>query len=313
MSGRKYSEVELANNVREAIRCRLAAEEALSRAESLTAALTDAARTTDALGPAAQTAEETLSQIREELRLLSEQFQESRLMRLDLSEVRRRRARVESLRTKLQTIIHQCREGQSAAGLRAELARVEDELARSHDALEPWLRDVYETYTRETRGLSSQADQEIRATGSLGSLSQQILAHGAELQGMLDRASERRGQDAERRYAAEMLRQVCVSQMGFSARLLPQNGPLDDLVVEVDTMAYGIIHFRLQLDGVIRSQSEMVVASCPANFKEIEKNLRSLGVISNFRYEGDQSPVVITDDAKPLPNDELLVFEKRGW
>lgn len=312
MSGRKYSEVELANNVREAIRCRLAAQETLSRAESLTAALTDAARTTDSLGPVAQAAQETLSQIREELRLLSEQFQESRLMRLDLSEVRRRRERVESLRTRLQTIIHQCREGQSAAGLRAELARVEDELARSCDELEPWLRDVYETYTRETRELSDRADQEIRATGSLGLLSQQILAHGAEFQGMLDQASERRGQDADRRYAAEALRKVCVSQMGFSARLLPQNGPLDDLVVEVDTIAYGIIHFRLQLDGTIRSQSEMEVASCPANFKEIENHLRLLGVISNFRYEGDQSPVVITNDAKPMPGNEFAVMERQG-
>lgn len=312
MSGRKYSEFELANNVREAVGCRVAAQEALSRAESLTAALAEVSRTTAALAPAAQIAEETLGQIRAELGAMGARFDQAQLMQLDLMEVRRQRAKVESLRAQLETIIRQCREGQSAAGVRAELARVADDLTRNHNDLEPWLRDVYATYAQETRGLLAQADQELNTTGALKTLAQQILAHSAEFQGMLDRASARRGQDAERRYVAEALRKICVSEMGFSARLLPQTGPLDDLVVEVDTVAYGIIHFRLQLDGTIRSQSELTVASCPANFKEIEKHLRAFGVISNFRYEGDQSPVVISDDAKPLPGGEAAVSGQWG-
>jgi hypothetical protein len=312
MSGRKYSEVELANNVREALRCRLAAQEALRQAESLTAALDAAAGTTESLQSAARIASETLGLIREEMHSLDQQFDQSRLMQSELSEVRRRRAKVEGLRAKLEAVIRQCREGQSAAGLRAELIRICDELTRHHDELELWSRDVYKTYARETSELLEQADQEVNATGALRTLRQRILAHSAGFQSLLDRATERRGQDAERRYVAEALREICVSQMGFAARTQPQNDPLDALVVEVDTFAFGLIHFRLELGGTIRSQSEMVAASCPANFKQIEKYLRSLGVISHFRYEGDQSPVVIVDEAKPRPGEEPAAFEQRG-
>lgn len=306
MSGRKYSEVELANNVREALRCRLAAQEALSQAESLMVALSDAAATTSALQSAAQLASELLNEIRRELRSQETEFQQSRLMQLELTEVKRRREVVERLRRKLETIIRQCRDGRSAAGLRAELARVNDELVRNHDTLEPWLRDVYDPFTRAASELLEQADQEIGATGSLKTLEKQILLYSDELDGMVQRASQRRGQDADRRYIAEALRSICINDMGFSAKLLPQEDVLGDLIVEVDTIAFGIIHFRLQLDGTIRSQSEISTASCPANFKQIEKHLRALGVISSFRYEGDQRPVVITNDAKPVPSDSRL-------
>jgi hypothetical protein len=312
MSGRKYSKVDLQNNVREAIRCRLAAEDALARAESLYNVLSDAARATESLRPAARVARDSLEQIREELKSLSSNFQESRLMRLDLSEVRRRRKKVDDLREGLEAISRQCREGQSAAGLRAEIQRVADELDRRSEALEPWLRDVYEEYRAQTRDLLRRADEEMRATGSTGTLARQVPAHTARYQGMLDRVEDRRNKDAERRYIADALQRICISELGFSAKILPPEGPLDDLVVEVDTFAFGILRFRLELGGDIHSRSDADVSACPANFKQIEENLKSLGVISNFRYEGDQSPVVIRDEAKPLPNDDLLVSRERG-
>ena len=44
---------------------------------------------------------------------------------------------------------------------------------------------------------------------------------------------------------------------GLSVRLAGRrSGPLEDLVLEVDTYAYGIIQFRLMLEGTIRSLSD---------------------------------------------------------
>jgi ATP-dependent Lon protease len=312
MSGRKYSEVELANNVREALRCQVAAQEALIKAESLVSVLNEVAGTTEALESAAEIATDTLNQIRQELKSINEQFDHSSLMQLDLAEVRRRKAAVERLQTKLATIIRQCRDGQSAAGLRMELARVANELESNQGTLTAWLPDIYDAYAQETNELLKHADKELRATGRLSTLEQQILAHTGAFQGMVDQSLERKSQDAERRYIANALLKICKQELGFSASLLPQNHPLDDLIVEVNTFAYGIINFRLQLDGTIRSQSEMVTASCPANFKEIEKQLHSLGVISNFRYEGDQSPVVFGDNAVSAPREQTIAQERRG-
>ena len=312
MSGRKYSEVELANNVREALRCQVAAQEALAQAESLVTVLNEVADTTAALQSAAEIATDTLSQIRRELKSINEEFSQSRLMQLDLMEVRRRKAVVERLQTKLVTIIRQCREGQSAAGLRMELARIADELERNQATLAVWLPDLYEPYVQETHQLLHQADKELSATGRLSTLERQILFHTGAYQNMVDRSSERSRQDAERRYIADALLKICKSELGFSANLLPQNNPLEDLVVEVDTFAYGILHFRLQLDGTIRSQSEMATVSCPANFKAIEKELHSFGVITNFRYEGDQSPVVFGDNALSVPGEQTITQQRRG-
>ena len=272
--------------------------------------LNEVADTTPALQIAAEIATDTLSQIRQELKSINEDFSHSRLMRLELTEVRRRKAMVEQLQSKLATIIRQCRDGQSAAGLRMELARIADELERNQASFAVWLPDVYEGYVQTTRELLHQSDKELGATGRLSTLERQILDHTGAFQGMIDQSSERSSQDAERRYIAKALLKICKSELGFAATLLPQNSPIDDLVVEVNTFAYGILHFRLQLDGAIRSQSEMATVSCPANFKAIEKQLHSLGVITNFRYEGDQSPVVFGDNAVSVPGEQTAARER---
>src|ERR1051325_10365823 len=98
MSGRKYSEVVLAGNVKQAIRVRIAAEEAFARAESLVAALNDAAKTTESLNAIAASAEETLSGISEELESFKELLAQGPMMRLTLPQLQERQRKVEQLR-----------------------------------------------------------------------------------------------------------------------------------------------------------------------------------------------------------------------
>jgi hypothetical protein len=310
MSGRKYSQVELAAQVREALRCRLAAEQALGVAEIMAGTLAEAAQTVEALQDAATSVRETLASLHHEIASMQKSFSEAYLMRLDPSEVRARRERVNNLRGRLDAVVRNCREGCGASGVRVEAARLVEQVAQERTALLPWLGEEYDAFATGAVSALAETDREIRTTGSAAIAASRILALGEDLDRMTARVTTRREQDADRRYIAEALLRVCREDLGFAAKILPQKAPIDDLVIEVDTFAYGLLQFHLLLDSTIRSQSELTEASCPIHFGAIENRLRSLGVLSNFRYEGDQRPVVIERDAKPTP-DEVRAAEVR--
>jgi hypothetical protein len=312
MSGRKYTEVELKNTVRNAIHCRMEMQDALARAESLATALTATARQTDALRGTAQHAREALDEVRQASDDLGLSFCEDRLMRLTMDEVVAKRRNIEGLRKKLQAIAAQCHAGQEAANVRAELLRIIGELESRRDILEPWLRDVWSDYESRARQTAVELDRRIASDGTAGPVTTSVAGLDAEFDRMLNDVRDRRALDGERRYVAEALRKVCVDELGFTSRQLVQRGPLDDLVIEIDTIAYGIIHFRLQLDGTIRSESNLIEASCPSNFAKIEEGLRSFGVISSFRYEADQRPVRIERGAQDLPESGVSEASSTG-
>ncbi|HSS76187.1 MAG TPA: hypothetical protein VLV54_05525 [Thermoanaerobaculia bacterium] len=312
MSGRKYSQVELAAQVREALHCRLAAEQALSAAESLAGTLAETARTVAALESSAQSVEQTLGELRGELTALEETFVEANLMRLDPEAVRARRERVDALRHRLDEVARSCREGFGAAGLQVEAARLVEQSARERSTLRPWLGSEYDDFAADAAATLAETDREIQATGAAASAAPRLRALGERFDELVARAARHQEQDAGRRYIAEALRQICKADLGFAARILPQEAPIDDLVIEVDTFAYGRLEFRLLLDGTIHSESELVETSCPVHFGTIEKRLRSLGVLSNFLYEDDERPVVIEQDAKPAPDGARIQEARRA-
>jgi hypothetical protein len=311
MSGRKYSQVELANNVREAIRCRLLAEDAFARADCMVVALAEAARATESLKTLASSAQDALTAIGQQLRSMKDNFSESRLMSVTLGQVQEQRREVDHFRSQLEQIIQKCREGNHAASLRAELVAVLDFMQKNRNNIEPWLSDVYGEFTEGIRSLIKLADQEISSARITRSAEENILQRIMEHDKLMEKVTQRRAMDADRQYTARALEKVC-TELGFSPKVLPQKGPMEDLVLEVDTYAYGIIHFRLQLDGTIRSQSELIEASCSSNFAKIEDKLRELGVISGFRYEGDQQPVRLRKGEKSFPTSEPGAALKRN-
>lgn len=312
MSGRKYSQVELAAQVREAIRCRLAAEQALGAAEGLATSLAATAQTVAALQDAAHSVERTLGELRGELASMEQSFAEANLMRLDLAEVQARRQHVDELRRQLDEVARSCREGFGAAGLRVEAARLVEQSAREREALGPWLGGEYDDFAASAASALAETDREIRATGAAASAASRLGALGERFDQLVARVAERREQDADRRYIAEALLQICKADLGFAARILPQAAPIDDLVIEVDTFAYGLLEFRLLLDGTIHSQSALVETSCPVHFGTIEKRLRALGVLSSFRHEDDERPVVIEKDEKPVPDATQAMEDRRA-
>jgi hypothetical protein len=282
-----------------------------SRAGAVVVAVSEIAQSVASLRPTAEAAAETHRQIGRELEQIRESFVAKRMMRLDPAEVEVRRRRVTALQTQLEGLMARCREGNASAGLRAELAALLGEVEQSRAQLEPWLEESYASFINETYALLEQVDQSLAVRGSAAEHAGAVAAKLTDLTAMRSRAAERQTLDAQRQYVAQALHAVC-QDMGFSAHTLPAGGPLEDLLIEVDTHAYGTIRFQLQLEGTIRSQSEMIEASCAGNFARIEEGLRALGVISGFRYEGDQRPVRIEKGAKPHPDSDATVQTRRG-
>ena len=303
MSGRKYSEIELTNSISEAIRCRLEAQEACARAESLVASLAQAAATATSLQPLVASAQETLNSARLQLQLTQETFAEERMAQLSLSEVQQERRKVQRLASELKQIDERCRAGNDAAATRARLVSMLDLLDKQRDEIEPWLRDVYSQFQEDSRSLLAQADNEMRRSGAINSLQDQIDQQITKFDEHMENVSKRRTQDAERHYVSVALEKTC-RDMAFDPKFLPQIGPLDDLVLEVNTFAYGLIHFRLQLDGEIRSDSMLSENACFADYTKIEDKLRALGVITEFRYEDGNQPIRRRRGAKDVPGSD---------
>lgn len=301
MSGRKYSQVELAAQVSETIRCRIAAEDALVQADSLSTALAKAAKTTAALRETARAAASRIDQIRSELETTRKGSTQARLLRLDIQAVRGQRAQVDALRRELSEIGQRCQAACGAGGAHLEAAAVADRIAREREAVEPWLGAEYTDIREKAQVLLVDIEREIRMSGTAPSASR-IRPVSDDHEQLLERVKGRRLRDADRRYIAEALQRVCTADLGFAATILAQRSPLEDLIVEVNTHAYGMMQFRLELDGTVRSQSEMITDTvCPTNFGKLEARLREMGVVSRFVYEADQTPVIISKDQRPEP------------
>jgi hypothetical protein len=303
MSGRKYSQVALQNNIREALHTRAAAEEMCQYAESVVEALGEQVEKAGALQPLAEASRQTLSQVRQELGEIEKQLSQSPLHRLDIAKVRRHRDKLSALQGELDAVVQKCRAGEVAAAQRAELAAICHRWENNRQELEPWLQDVYENFSKAVQGALRSADEEIRTSGKMSTTAPRIADLDRRYKSMLAKASERRKQDAERHYIADSLENVC-KEMGFTAEQLPGKSVLEDVIVRVNTYAYGEIDFHLELDGTIRSQSEMRETSCHTHYGEIEDKLKSLGVVSKFRFEADQRPVRLEKGAKSLSGDE---------
>ena len=301
MSGRKYSQAMVENAVREAIRHALAAEQALEGASSLVAGMEQAALVTESLRPSCELARKALAKLEAQVRETRVTVEPGKLGHLTPPEISRRRDAMAALRAELDEIATRCREGNAAAGVLAEIARVHETLEQGAETLEPWTRDTFAGFSASVANLLAETRAAVASAGSARGLEDRIRSTAASLDEMQRAADGRRVMAAEREYIATALARVCSADLGFAVTRLSQSGPLDDLVLEVDTFAYGLLHFRLQLDGMIRSESPLVAASCPSNFKLIEDRLRSLGVLAAFRYEADQRPVTLTSDAKRPP------------
>jgi hypothetical protein len=293
MSGRKYSRVELLTSVREALTCLREAEDAVRRAAPLAQELERAAIDSEPLRPAAVSIRATMRVLNERVASMTAEYTESHMMRLDPVAVRRRRDDVDTLRRDIEDVMRRCRDAAGAVAVRAEMSACLVQLEADRSRLEPWLGDRYASYVERTRALLSDL-------GATSTISSRVAAHAAELDSLRQQASERSALDTERRYVATALQRVCRDELGFTARLLPQSTPIEDLIVEVDTVAYGLMQFRLELDGTARSESE-VLGSCPSIFGRIEDTLKTLGVVSAFRYEADHRPVRLEQAARELP------------
>jgi hypothetical protein len=300
MSGRKYSQIVLKNTIKEAIECGIELRNAYDRAQSLVHALSKASQSTKELETLRDSGISLLRAAGEELDSLDSRCNESSMRRLKIDQVSEMKRSMQSLKGEIDDLSDRCRRAGEAAAKRIILEALQGHLVEKRDGLEPWLPGAYQVLCSDIAFLLGEIDGLIRKNGAIDSLDGEIEAINARYRVSIGAAMERQKKSREREYIAGALADVC-KVMGFKVATLPQKSVVDDLVLEVDTYAYGVMHFRLELEGSIRSQSEMIRASCDKNFQEIEDGLRGLGVVSRFCYEGDQSPVCLRKGENRIP------------
>ncbi len=310
MSGRKYAKYELERNIRESLQCKVEAWDLLIEAGARVNALAESMQNVPALKSILDKAQADMAEIQQKLAETDKDLTSSKLKRLSSEKVRTYRADITNLRRKLEEIIVDCRKGQTGGSLRVEIASMLNQLNMQQETIRPWTDEAYDNLHEQVKELLKISDQELHMTGSVSVSMDDINDLLNKFSVIRKQAAEIRFQDEQRRYVLEALLAVC-KELGFAGTTFEQDRPDDDLIVDVNTYSHGVIRFRLMLDGTIRSASEMVEASCGERFTVIEDKLRNIGVVTGFRYEGDQRPVRLERNAKSLPDDSMAVVYER--
>ena len=297
MSGRKVTPITLDVAVRTAVRLQGTAEDARTRARSIVTALT--ARIGRSGAPSAGVAA-----LRRRIGEIEERWPEE-TRRLTVSRAQRRAEKFRELGDEFSTVASDARAMLGAADVRAATAAVSAEVEARDSELRPWLGDRWDDFAGRVRGLLAQADQAIRSgRGATDRATVERLA--AELDELLQQVAADRQEAAEREHVAAAIEEVG-GEMGYAVTRRPLEAPQDDLVLDIDTYAYGRIQVRLEFGtftagavpgghepGGITWRSESAGLSrseCGTTFPDIAERLRRLGVGTRFTYEQDGQPV----------------------
>lgn len=294
MSGRKVATITLDEALQQELRSRTAADDALTRARSLLAALVAQADQAPAFSERVPEIQRGFDDIQRSWPTDGEALR-------SVSSAQSRRNTFENLTSRLRTIANDCRRELRLAEVRFTLSALLAEVEARAPELRPWLGDGWNDFAGRVRARLRKLDARIARGRGPATDGTAVDDLAAELDRLLERAAADRQRAAERRHVADAIEQVC-AEMGFAATLKPPSAPTDDLVVTVETHAYGLIEIRLALDLTWRSESSgLTTRDCGRTFPLIEGKLRGLGVRSPFRYEADDRPVDSARDARSLP------------
>jgi len=307
MSGRKYTKVEIQDKIRDVLNCQLQVKEAYTKAKSFVNTLSEMSLTTVSLKDLVTSAKSVLNHIQCQIESMNTLVEESEMIKLTMSDIQKNTKMIEQLKFQLEDIIDKCREGKNASSKRNELLMLFHQLINERDLLCPWLQEnIYERFVDEIKDMLKNADNEITKTGSIEGIAEKIPNQLARYKKMKEKAIHSKQLDLERRYIASSIEIIC-NEMGFASKWLSQENLFDDLIMEVKTHAYGIITFRLQLDGTIRSNSEIDKGSCCSNYIQIEDKLKSFGLDSEFKYEEDDQPIRQEKNEQPYEGEPYKI------
>jgi hypothetical protein len=299
MSGRKYSQYALEQSIQEALRCGIDARDLAVEADARVQALAALAEQVPAVRAVVASVGRVVDEIRRRLAAIEGELNVREATRLAVGRVDDFRREITDLRRRLDEVSAQSGAGQDTAARRIELAALLHQISSQEGELRDWATDDYDRLHQELKNLVSQADVALQS-GLASAGVPEVEPVAGHLARLREEVSSKRLKDRERRYVLEALVKVCES-LGFKVTIVPSQRPTDDLVVEVNTFAHGVIQFRLQLDGYLRSESSIVPLACDVRFGALEEKLRGLGVITAFQYEADQRPVRLQRGSKSLP------------
>jgi hypothetical protein len=299
MSGRKYAEYQVERSIREALQCGMDAADLAAEADSQLQALAELADGVPAVKAFMNSVESVVGEVRQRLDVIERELTAKRWFGLSLERVGALRAELANLRNRLRGEVERCRASQHAAASRLQLAALVRKMALQALELRAWTADAFDEFQRSVEKLVAQADASV-AAGSPAANPFDVESLVRRWGNLRDGVDQMRLQNCQRQYVYEALTKVCQS-LGYEVHSQPSERPTDDLVAEVNTFSHGMIRFRLQLDGVIRSESTMIPHSCDRGFGAIEDKLRKIGVMTAFHYEDDR-PVRVQLGSKSLPD-----------
>jgi hypothetical protein len=190
--------------------------------------------------------------------------------------------------------------GESSATQRLELASLLHRIVAEQGELRAWAAQSYDDLRKRVESRISHIERALRQE-HLPPGDDAVSKLAGELDNLKNDVMSKRVANEERRYVLEALTRVCRNQ-GYEVTTYSSESPTDDLRVDVNTWSHGIIRFRLQLDGIIKSDSAMIPDSCDVRFGDIETKLQSIGVKTAFRHADDDRPVRIQRGSKSLPD-----------
>jgi hypothetical protein len=299
MSGRKYSQYALEESIHEALRCGIDARDLAVHADGRIQALDELTEQVPAARAVTASVRPVVGEIRQRLAAIEGELNVREATRMSLGRVQDLRREITDLGRRLEEVTARTGAGQDIATRRIELAVLLHQIISQEGDLRDWATDDYDRLRQHVEALVIQADAALESGVSSAGVTE-VRQLAGQLASLRELVSSKRLQDQERRYVLEALVKVCQS-LGFKLSVVPSQLPTDDLVAEVDTYSHGVIQFRLQLDGYLRSESSIVPLACDVRFSALEEKLRGLGVITAFQYEADQRPVRLQRGSKSLP------------
>ncbi len=318
MSGRKYSQVQLdaaravalenGDRAMEAVgRCeeRIAEFEAAVRAESNVPELFR-----ELLVELHQAAGEAKEQCDSARRTLQKRF-------IGMEVVRGQQSRIADCTARLDALDRQARTCLSGLGIETRCEAFRARVENERDRFRLWAPDRYDAVLRDVRSLQGDLRNALGRGAGVEGFGQRLDRTVGQWETLVGDVEQREHQNRRREMVIDAVKGCCQT-LGYSVSRRQQPDPNQTVELVVDTQLYGEILFTLELDGLLRSRSDVWLdeqqsvfdgsgsdqeqAPCKHWANELtEKMKENYGMELAFRYEDSQKPVDQSRTAKGLP------------
>lgn len=316
MSGRKYTQVELDAARAMALENGDRAMEAVGRCEQRIAEFEAAVEAESdvpnlfrdllvKLHQAAREARQQCDLARETLKNTS----------LDMDAVERQQKDIADCTTRLDTLDRQVRTCLSGLGIETRCEAFRARVENERDRFRLWDSDRYDRVAQDARSVQNDLRNALGRGEGVEGFGERLDETVQQWEMLVEDVEQREHQNRRREMVIEAI-EGCCEKLGYTASRCQQPDPNKAIELAVDTKYYGKILFTLELDGPLRSQSDVWLEEQEAVFEGSEKEQApckhwvneltermkaNYGMELEFRYQDSEKPEDQSRTAKGLP------------